>query len=717
MIDDWIRQEVNPFDRVNLKLGTFWSDDQEVATTVANIHQDVMDAITDQLGSVATDHRSRTILIKGDAGSGKSHLLTRLQRCLNHQAFFAYIGPWVDSQFIWRHVLRYTVDSLMQVPGGQTESQLIRWLKGLSAFTKRSLKQRIFADSVGGLLQSDRQKFIKHLKTSYKQANLYSSELFFGLLHDLTNPDLYPLVCEWLRGDDLSEEAMQALRVKHCVETEDDAKNILINISKIATDTQPIVLCFDNLDNIPRLDNGCQDSPALLNVNTMIHNENLKNFLVVISVITNTWDRNSDVIQQADQARIDTTLSLKRINLDQAKSLWAMQLEPLHRRVYPLPESAIFPLQHQVLERQFPSGKTLPRNVLLLGREQYQAYKMNLINPAPLPEPAPSSSQTSPTITDQTKTNLEPKPSQAEETPIPSTLPSPQPSPSPPVKSPLSHTQVQAEFQLLWQQEHQKMQQKILTMTLRSAPELIQMLLETLLALGLKGVQSKVLTGKYASYSMQYKHPKNHTKVGIVWTEDASMQSFYHVMSACQKAVGDRCSILHLLRAGSVGRPSLAGNKIYHQLFVHTANQHIQPSLTSVHDIATYHALVNAASAQELVLAGQTISVKDLGLLVRETEILQHCTLLQDLDVLPKMPAKKTDLQPVRDFILNLIITQQYIGRITVVENAKKQFPTIQNKQIDSLIENLCRDGKIQIVNPKEKPASQTICWVVTSPK
>lgn len=714
MIDDWIRQEVNPFDRVNLKLGTFWSDDQEVATTVTSIHQDVMDAITGQLELVATDHRSRTILIKGDAGSGKSHVLTRLQRCLNHKAFFAYIGPWVDSQFIWRHVLRYTVDSLMQVPSGQTESQLIRWLKGLSAFTKRSLKQRIFADSVGGLLQSDRQKFIKHLKTSYKQVNIYSSDLFFGLLHDLTNPDLYPLACEWLRGDDLSEEAMQALRVKHCIETEDDAKNILINISKIATDTQPIVLCFDNLDNIPRLDNGCQDFPALLNVNTMIHNETLKNFLVVISVITNTWDRNSEVIQQADQARIDITLSLKRINLDQAEALWTMQLEPLHRRVYPLPESAIFPLQRQVLESQFPGGKTLPRNVLLLGREQYQIYKIRLISPVPLPEPTPSPSQISPTIDhskDHTENNLNP----SEETPNSTSVPTLPPSPSPSVGSLTSNAQVQAEFQLLWQQEHQKIQQKISTMTLRSAPELIQMLLETLLALGVKGVQSKVLTGKYASYSMQYKHPKNHTKVGIVWTEDASMQSFYHVMSACQKAVGDRCSILHLLRASSVGRPSLAGNKIYRQLFVQTANQHIQPSLASVHDIATHHALVNAASAQELVLVGQTISVKALGLLVQKTEILQHCALLQDLDVLPKMPAKKTDLQPVRNFILNLIITQQYIGRITVVENAKKQFPAIQNKQIDSLIENLCRDGKIQIVNPKEKPESQTICWVVTS--
>ncbi|MDF5732326.1 MAG: AAA family ATPase, partial [Rhizonema sp. PD38] len=270
-IDDLIKREVNPFDLINLKPGNFWGEHQDLVQMVKSIHQQEVTDIEELLDLVATDHRSRTVLVLGDTGSGKSYLLGRIKRTLNPKAFFAYIGSWFNSDRIWRHILQYSVDSLMQVPEGQQDSQLIIWLKSLSAFSKRSLKQRIFNNSIWELLQSDRQKFIKHLKETYKIAGIYNSDIFFGVLHDLTDPELYPLACEWLRGDDLSEESMQALKVRHCIDTEDAARNILANIGKVSTETQPIVLCFDNLDNIPRLPSGSQDFQALFNVNTTIH--------------------------------------------------------------------------------------------------------------------------------------------------------------------------------------------------------------------------------------------------------------------------------------------------------------------------------------------------------------------------------------------------------------------------------------------------------------
>ena len=172
-------------------------------------------------------------------------------------------------------------------------------------------------------MQSDRRKFIHHLKTTYNQAGLYNPEFFFGVLHDLTDPELYPIACEWLRGDDLSEESMQILKVKNCIDTEEAAKNILANFGRISIQTQPIVLCFDNLDNIPRLSDESQDFQSLFNINTTIHNSLLKNFLVLISIITNTWILNSERIQQADKVRIDKELRLILSNLEHAEALWA----------------------------------------------------------------------------------------------------------------------------------------------------------------------------------------------------------------------------------------------------------------------------------------------------------------------------------------------------------------------------------------------------------
>jgi AAA ATPase domain len=702
-IDELIQHEINPFDRVNLRPGNFWQTPTPSSAAVASIHQDAVNQIAGYLDLVATDHRSRSLMLIGDSGSGKSFLLDRLKRQFNDKAFFAYIGPWADSAHIWRHVLRYTVDSLMQVPIGQTESQLMQWLKGLSAFTKRSLKQRIFNDNVWGLLQNDRQKFISHLKKTYKTANIHSPDVFFGLLHDLTDPALYDLACEWLRGDDLSEESMQQLRVKHCIDSEDAAKTILANISKIATDTQPIVLCFDQTESIPESDDGVLDFQSLFRVNTLFHNDGISNFLVIITMMSDTWRIQAERTKLSDKARIETIIQLRKINLDQAEALWVEQLKSLHQGAKPLPPSPLFPLHRAILEAAFPGGKTDPRNAIDLGQKQYQKYKL-----------------------DRAQHQLK----AASPSPTKPIKPSIQPSPAPPIPqdSPLKQAivafkaaapkdaQLQAEFKLEWEREHRKMAAKILKLTARSSPELIQMMQEVLTALDIPGVKLKLLKGKYDSYSLQYKHPQTQTKIGLVWTEDASMTSFFHIMNACQKAAGQSCEILQLVRSGGVGNAKTKANEIYRQLFEYTAHQHLKPKLSDIHSLATYHSLVNAAAARELVLSGRTIALPHLIELVRETQILQSCQLLQAIGLVTitapsAAPSPQDATIPIREYLMNLMTTQQMMGVSALINSGTKQFPSHDRPQINQIITQLCEAKKLTIINPKDKPASQMICW------
>jgi hypothetical protein len=680
-IEDLIRQSANPFDQLNIRLGNFWSRADETAATIDTIHQNVFEDLTDRLGQVSKTHTSCSVLLTGDSGAGKSHLLSRLRHTLNDKAFFAYIGPWVDSQYIWRHILRYTIDSLMQTPEGKTESQLMLWLKGLSAFTKRNLKQRMFNDSVWGILQSDRRKFINHLKNDYKDTGIRSPDIFFGVLHDLTDPGRYDLACEWLRGDDLSEDSLQLLRVKRCIESEDDAKNILVNISKIAADTLPIVLCFDNLDNIPDREDGGQDFQALFNVNTIIHNDGLKNFLVIISIITDTWRRNRDKINSADISRVNDTLSLRQISLDQAESLWASQLLSLHQSSSDTFTTPIFPLTRQLLEDAYPAGKTLPRNAIILGREKYQDYKMSLLAP---PKSKPKSGKTEPEVI----ISPEPKPEGG------NTL-----------------ERQTAEFQLKWQQEHARTLEKITKITSRSSPELIKMLWEVLLALEVNNCHLKVLVGKYANYSLRYSEPQTGHQVIVAWSEDASMQSFSYLMKACEKATQNSSVQLYLIRAGDVGNSKLSGHQLYRQIFINTKHQHLKPSLAATQIIATYHSLVNATMAGELVLAGQVISLKSLQALARQTGLFQSCQLLQDLGLVEKDLLPIPPTQPIQDYILQTLTIQQLIGLDTLITSTIKQFDQTNRHDVETIIRQLCDQGCAQIMNPKDTPAAQLICW------
>ncbi len=680
-INDIIKREVNPFDLINLKPGNFWAEKQESTLTVDSIHQEVVVEVEGILDLVAQDNRSRTLLLLGDSGSGKSYLLGRLKGTFNSKAFFAYISPWADSDYIWRHTLRYTVDSLMQTPEGAEESQLMLWLKGLSAFTKRSLKERIFDDHVWQLLQSDRKKFIRHLKTSYQTERIYNPDRFFGVLHDLADPELYLSACEWLRGDDLSDESMADIKVKHCIDSEDAAKNILANFGKISTATQPIVLCFDQLDNIPKLSDGYQDFQSLFNVNTTIHNEGLKNFLIVISLITDTWRKNRDRIQQADKVRSERAIQLKRITLDQAAALWAYRLQAIHSQANPQPDSPIFPLNRQLLEEEFPGGKTLPRYTLNLGKQEYHNYKNKLllnITPAPTKDKKPVEVNKNTVEVDKKLVAAEEK---------------------------------LAEFQLIWQDEYKKVQSKITKITILSAPEIVRMLQESLAALEIIDIKPKLLSGNSASYSLSYQHHSN--KVGIVWTEDANMRSFCSVMKACQKAVEDNSSItLFLIRAAGVGQPKLEGNKIYRKVFNNSQHRHIKPNMPSVHYLATYHSLVNSALASELVVAGKTVNLQQLQSLIRESEIFCNCTLLQELGIVSKNGGNGGNGNEVKDFLLNLVKTQAFLSKNILIENSIRQYPQINQSQVENLIQQLCESKQVSIINPNEPPEEHLVCFI-----
>ncbi|MEH1925083.1 AAA family ATPase [Nostoc sp.] len=690
-IDELIKQSLNPFD--NFAAGNFWEEEEQF-TTVDSIHQEALTQIKSVLDQIYQDHQTRTLILYGDAGVGKTHFMGRLKQRLNNEAFFVYIEPFPQSDHIWRHILRHTVDSLVNAPAGQANSQLILWLKSFLSTIGHDLQseQRGFIDRIQGLFgktktssKADRKLFIDILKKNIGTRGIYNANEFFGVLYDLTNPDLNSLACEWLKGDGLDEESLQKLQINKSIDNEDTARGILGNFSKISGKTQPIVLCFDQLDNIARLSDGSIDLQALFNVNSTIYNGKWQGFLIIISVRTSTWNENYKRIQPADLDRASVKVPLKRITLDEAEALLASRLYKLHHQAYSLPNSPIYPLNTEILEKAFPGRKASPRLVLTLGKQLFQEYKEWLFRDKQPPKPKWLDGETLP------------------------------PPPPPPPGT------IEAELKLLWQQEYKKVQCKITKITLLAAPDLIRMLQEALEALQVQTIKPKLLSGNYASYSLSYQHSDNRDTIGLVWTEDPGMRPFYDVMNACQRVVSrNLCHRLQLIRLASVGEPNLAGNKIYRQIFTYTNHQHIKPNVSSVHYLATYHSLVNSALSQELVVAGKTITLQKLQSLIRESEILHKCTLLQDLGIVAKQPSEinngnansKQDLRLVKEFLLNLVKTQGFMGVPTLIKEAGSQFPSVKETDTQHLIDLLCQEKKVKIIDPKAKLQDQLISLV-----
>ena len=671
-----IQRSVNPFDPTTFKPGNFWQENPDLALEVDTIHRSVLQAVDTVLERVKADGKTRTVLLTGDSGSGKSHLLGRMKRQFNERACFTYIGPWADSQFIWRHILRNTVDSLLQKPEAADESQLLLWLRSLPA-----LQEQSFLSWVRG----KRATFIKALQADFP-TGLYKSKEFFGVLYDLLNPDLYPIAADWLRGDDLDESDLKAIKVKQSVDSDDAAQRLLANFGRISSATLPIVLCFDNLDNIPLLPEKRPDLQALFHVNSTIHNEKLSNFLLLISVITSTWKQNKGSIQPADVARIDQTLALRAITLNQAEALWKLRIVSLHAQVTPEPDTAISPLARDWLEYKFPGGRTLPRNALMLGQQLIEQYQRDgeLHLPASQSIPPP------------------PPPAQNQE----------------------------ANFALIWHQEFQKVESRVTRILQKSSPELIRALWEVLTALAMADLEAPFLTGtKYSAYSLRYRQP---ARVGIVWSEDRHMTSFYYLMRACERAIEQgRCDRLYLIRAADISQPETKGHQLYRQIFAYANYLHVEPDLASIHYLETYHSLVNAAAGGELVVGRTTPNIEDLQMLVRRTGVLNDCPLLQELEVVPELddaPEETTaeEVSPTRryrprspqeaakQYALNLVATQQFMGLQMLIETLQTQFPALTNGAAQEVVNTLVNGEHLRVLDPNVNLEEQIICLMPT---
>ncbi|MFM6815066.1 MAG: AAA family ATPase [Dolichospermum sp.] len=679
-IDKIILRSINPFS--NFSSVNFWHK-QQPEPTVDSIHQEAITKIETTLDQVVQDHQTRTIMLDGDAGCGKTYLLGRLKKKFNHKAFFVYIPPFTGIDSIWRHILRYTVDSLVQVPEGQKDSQLLLWVENvLTSIKERSVKDRIFKDDVLDLLRNERGKFINKLRDIYKKAgiSIYNADVFFGVLHDLTDTELYPLACEWLRGDDLSEDSLKTLGIKKSIDTEESARGNLANFSRIAGETQPIVLCFDQLNNIARLPDGSRALQKMFDINTKIHDED-KNFLIIISLNTDVWKTHFKSMDKSDKDRIDQEVPLKSINLQQAESLLSTRLYSLHLQARPQPSSPIYPLTSEYLEKEFPGGKTDPRDIIVFGKDVIQQYKEWLAGG--------SKDEFKPDLSVSRKKD--------------------------------DHSELLAAFKLKWRDEFNKVQRQITKIRHFSAPDLIKMLQEVLETLHVEGVKYPLFTGTtYASYSLEYKLSDKSRPLGVVWTEDGNMNTFFHVMEACKKAAEkDSTLTLYLIRAEVLGNTKNKGYQSYTKFFTGSPHRHITPHINSVHYLVTYHNLVKDAREGDLVIGSKNLNFKSLQELIRESNILEGCSLLQDLGIFKKIkpviitpPPKVIELTECKDYLFDLVKTQHLLGKPTLIDNAISNFPTVNEAQINVLIQQLCEENKIQILDPKAKPEAQLICLV-----
>ena len=87
-------------------------------------------------------------------------------------------------------------------------------------------------------------------------------------------------------------------------------------------------------------------------------------------------------------------------------------------------------------------------------------------------------------------------------------------------------------------------------------------------------------------------------------------------------------------------------------------------------------------------------NLEELEVLIRNSGLLNACLLLQDLGIVSNQIDTRTaetssgdrgesDRAQVKEFILSLIKTQQFMGRAILIQNASGQFEGLSNAKIE----------------------------------
>ncbi|TAE60678.1 MAG: ATP-binding protein [Nostocales cyanobacterium] len=673
-IDDIILRNINPFD--NFYCPEFINHNLEEQSTISYLHQETFIKIETLLSQNLQDHITRTALITGDSSCGKTYLLNSLKIKLNYKSFFVKIPPFAKRDSIWRRILRYTVDSLVKPKNEKITSPLLLYLS--------KIKEE--KDKLLNFFKSDKQNFISKMKEKYKKVKIHNADDFFSILYELTTPELYELAIRYLRGDDLAAESLKSLGVEKSINTETTARETLTNLSIITCEIQPIIICFYHLESLPKLPNGRLDLDALFQINAKIREDN-QNIVIIFSINSHRWQEYQEDIQKLYPESIDQEIELKDVSLAQAELMLGSRLESLHKQAKSLPSSPLYPLNRQFLERSFPIGRMNFRDVSIYGKSVFNAYKKWLLR-------------------DEQKTDFN------------------------------LHKNIQDKldityyFKVRWYEEFSQIQQQISKIHKLSSTELIQILQDVLLLFGIKEVATSLfIRSKYASYSLSYQLPNTEQNIGIVWTEDENSESFFYAMEACRKTLEKNPSLkLILIRSQDLSSSQSRGYQVYQDIFLKPQHRYIIPSLDSVHYLATYHSLVKTAREGDLVVGSKVISLRNLQSLIAATRILDDCDLLQDLGIVKNpvniddknydsrgemnvfKPIKKhIDVKNAKDYIFNLVITQSCLSRQVLLQKAVSVFSHLSELQLDNLIQQLCWENKIKIIDPKAHPSVQLV--------
>lgn len=336
------------------------SPEQAIGPDVTQIHHAVFATCQKAYESVAVLGQSHSVLLYGEAGCGKTHLLGRFRRWLAGEqgslpsippALFVAVRVDTAPSQVWRHLRRRVAEEL-------------------------TMKRADGNIPLDGILLRFSSPHGRDLSAAFDEQRV--KDLDLGLMRVLEHFAVgqHRRVCRaWLAGDGLSDADLQALKLSQATleEIEEDyaetsARRVVLALIRLCFPS-PVVLCFDQLEALDIAQQA--KSFALFDRMGASLVDDTENSLVVSTVLASFLTRLEDD-SPTDFVRISKEQAhLQPLDWEQSKALVEARLAlvPELAGETPIPESslrAFFETQH---------GSCNPRRLIHHARQLFADWQ------------------------------------------------------------------------------------------------------------------------------------------------------------------------------------------------------------------------------------------------------------------------------------------------------------------------------------------------------
>ncbi len=337
-----------------------WS---EPSADVPDIGRKAFELCLAVLDRVASERRSSSVLLFGEAGTGKTHLLGRLYshiRSSRRPALFVSIRLQSSPHRIWRHIRKCFVESLLRPVRGGTPQ--LDWV------TKARLHR------IAGRMRVSAGE-LRELTERLGEERRLSPNLCLALEH-LLRGRFRRDAAAWLMGRSLPEHSMRRLALvqeegEEPGDAEFLAREIVEELLRLFAPI-PVLFCFDQVEAIQRYPRDREGLFALGQVAQHLHDE-CTNVLMVSCVQAYFLEVLEEAVMKPNYDRLSVyRSSLNPLDPDQALELARVRLES--GGLAPNMQERFFRVLEGKLRAHMQDEPRTVREVLQFCAEAYESW-------------------------------------------------------------------------------------------------------------------------------------------------------------------------------------------------------------------------------------------------------------------------------------------------------------------------------------------------------